>query len=95
MLMPEDPGAGYNERRPRREASQTRLRLWRTRSIYAIGAFSLSCVIVYLFLKGHALHAYWENFGEYLIVLSEALLLVLVYCVGLWWAAWQTSRDSN
>lgn len=75
-----------------RERAQDRLKLWRTRGLYSIGGFVFSCATVYLFLEGQPLHRYWESFGKYLIFLCMGLLLVLVYCVGLWWTAWRTSR---
>ncbi|MGA9354741.1 MAG: hypothetical protein WBV46_13700, partial [Terriglobales bacterium] len=35
----------------------------------------------------------WESFGKYLIIVSMILLVVFVYCTGLFWSAWQALRD--
>jgi hypothetical protein len=88
-----EPFAGSNQGHNRsRERAQERLRLWRARALYSIGGFVLSCATIYLFLEGQPLHRYWESFGKYLILLCIGLLLALLYCVGLWWTAWHTSR---
>jgi hypothetical protein len=76
-----------------RQNARERLGLWRRRSFYSTGAFLLSCLLVYLFLDGSPLHAYWESFGKYLILLSMALLLVFVYCTALLWGSWRALRD--
>lgn len=73
--------------------ARARLRLWRRRALYSTGAFLLSCGAVFPFLEGHSLHAHWEAFGKYLLFLPMALLLVLLYCNGLWWSAWQAKRN--
>jgi hypothetical protein len=70
-----------------------RFRLWQRRALYSTGALVLSCALVYPFLEGHSLHSYWESFGKYLLFLPMALLLVFLYCNGLWWGAWQARRD--
>jgi len=93
MPMRMEPIEGSNHsHHTARERARERLRLWRARALYSIGAFVLSCAAVYLFLEGQPLHRYWEFFGKYLIFLSMGLLLVLIYCVGLWWAGWRSSR---
>ena len=66
----------------RGEAQQLVL-LWDRRAAYATVAFVLSCGSVYPFLAGHVLHSYWESFGKYLVLLSMALLLPFVACVGI------------
>ena len=78
--------------RSAKERAEERLRLWRGRGLLSIGAFLLGCAAVSVFLDGHPLHRYWESFGKYLIFLCMALLLVLLYCVGLWWAAWRSAK---
>lgn len=91
----------FTEERPDSEAelsearrlARERLRLWGMRSLYAGVAFFLSCGAVSPFLYGQRLHIYWESAGRYLILLSMGLLVVLVYCVGLLWAAWSCLRD--
>ncbi len=76
-----------------RQYARERIGLWRKRSIYSTVALVLSCASAYSFLEGHALHKYWESFGKYLILVSMALLVVWVYCTGLFWSAWQALRD--
>jgi Na+/melibiose symporter-like transporter len=76
-----------------KQNARQRLSLWRSRGVYSTVALLLSCVLVYLFLEGSPLHAYWESFGKYLVLLSMALLLAFLYCTGLWWGAWRALRD--
>jgi hypothetical protein len=71
------------------------IRLWQRRALYSTGALVLSCALVYPFLEGHSPHSYWESFGKYLLFLPMALLLVSLYCNGLWWAAWQARPAIN
>lgn len=76
-----------------KQNAQVRFSLWQKRGLYSTGALLLSCACVYPFLEGHSLHSYWESFGKYLLFLPMALLLVFLYCNGLWWGAWQARRD--
>jgi hypothetical protein len=76
-----------------REYAGERIRLWRRRALYSTVALLLSSAFVYPFLEGHALHKYWELFGKYLVLVSMALLVVFVFCTGLFWSAWQALRD--
>lgn len=76
-----------------RKVAKTRIKVWRRRAFYSIVALLLNCAAVYPFLEGHPYHYYWESFGKYLILLSMALLVVSVYCVALFWSAWQALRD--
>jgi hypothetical protein len=76
-----------------REYARERIGRWRKRSLYSIVALLLSCVSVIPFSKGHSLHAHAEPFGRLLVYLSMALLVVCVYCTGLFWSAWQALRD--
>ena len=62
--------------------ARMRFRLWLVRALYSTGALIVSCALVYPFLDGHSLHAYWDSFGKYLTLLSTVLLLLFVYCVG-------------
>jgi len=78
-----------------KQNARKRLNLWRKRGLYSTAALLLSCFIVYLFLEGAPLHAYWESFGKYLLLLSMALLLVFLYCTLLWFAAWRALCDLN
>jgi len=78
--------------RTSKRRAEDRLRLWRMRGLLSIGAFVSGCALLSLFLYGHPLHRYWDSFGKYLIFVCEGLLLILLYCVGLWWAAWHTKR---
>jgi hypothetical protein len=69
------------------------LRLWKKRSLYASGALLLSCASVSPFLYGHPLHSYWESFGKYLVLLSMALLIPFVICVGIAINSWTYLRN--
>lgn len=64
------------------------LRLWRNRALFSTVAFFLSCASVSPFLYGHPLHAYWESIGKYLVLLSMALLIPFVICVGIAINSW-------
>lgn len=81
------------ERAAVKQKARKRLGLWRRRALYSTVAFLLSCLLVYLFLEGSPLHAYWESFGKYLILLPMALLLVFVYCTALLWGSWRALQD--
>jgi hypothetical protein len=63
--------------------AQRLVQLWDKRALYATAAFVLSCVAVYPFLAGHALHSHWGSFGKYLVLLSMALLIPFGICVGI------------
>jgi hypothetical protein len=76
-----------------REYANERIGLWKKRSIYSGTVFFLSCASVAPFLYGHPLHAYWNSFGKYLVLLAMGLLVVFVYCAGLWYSAWMALRD--
>jgi hypothetical protein len=76
-----------------RQYARERIGLWRQRSLYSVVALLLSCASVIPFSKGHSLHAHAEPFGRLLVYLSMALLVVCVYCTGLFWSAWQALRD--
>lgn len=69
------------------------LRLWKKRSLYAGGALFLSCGSVVPFLYGHPLHSHWESFGKYLVLLSMALLIPFVICVGIAINSWTYLRN--
>lgn len=76
-----------------REYANERISLWKKRSVYAGIALFLGCASVDPFLYGHSLHIYWESFGKYLVLLAMGLLVVFVYCAGLWYSAWVALRD--
>jgi hypothetical protein len=76
-----------------RKVAKTRIKVCQRRAFYSIVALLLNCAVVYPFLEGHQYHNYWESFGKYLVLLSMALLVVSVYCVALFWSAWQALRD--
>jgi hypothetical protein len=63
------------------ESAKVWLRVWKKRALYSTTAFFLSCACVVPFLDGYPLHAYWNSFGKYLVLLSMALLLPFVLCV--------------
>lgn len=89
----DEPPLSAEEIEAVRQNAAERLSLWRRRGLVSMAAFALSCVFVSLFLEGLPLHAYWESMGKYLMLLSMALLLVCVYCTGLWWGAGRLFRD--
>jgi hypothetical protein len=76
-----------------RQYAKERIGLWRRRSLYSTVALLASFACVYPFLYGNLLHKYWDSFGKYLILVSMTLLVVFVYCTGLYWSAWQALRD--
>jgi hypothetical protein len=76
-----------------RQYANERINLWRKRSVYSGIALFLTCASVEPFLYGHSLHIYWESFGKYLVLLAMGLLVVFVYCAGLWYSAWAALRD--
>jgi cation transport ATPase len=76
-----------------RQYASERIAAWRRRSLYSTMALVLTCVVIYPFLAGHALHSYWESFGKYLIFVAMALLVVFVLCTGFFYSAWQALRD--
>jgi hypothetical protein len=76
-----------------RQDAEEYLRVWKGRAFYATAAFFLSCASVYPFLYGHSLHAYWESFGKYLVLLSMGLLLPFVVCVGITINSWFLLRS--
>jgi hypothetical protein len=69
------------------------LSLWLKRLGYSGMAFFLSCSSVVPFLYGHSLHAHWETFGKYLVLLSMGLGIPFIYCFGMTLAAWSLLRD--
>ena len=74
-------------------AARRSLRLQAMRAVYATAAFLLSCTFVALFLEGFPLHAYWESFGKYLLLLSMVLLIPFVVLTGLAINAWFFVRN--
>jgi len=76
----------------RRDAREY-LRLWRRRALYVTVTFFLSCAPVVPFLDGRSLHPYWESFGRYLLLLSMALLIPFVICVGVMISSWSFLRN--
>jgi hypothetical protein len=64
------------------------LAVWKKRALYSTAAFFLSCVSVWPFLYGYPLQVYWNDFGKYLILLSMALLVPFVVCVGIAVNSW-------
>jgi hypothetical protein len=57
------------------------------------GRLLLSCGVVWLFTTSRPWHAYWRPFGEVFLLAAMALLLVFVYCLGLWMSAWFLLRE--
>jgi hypothetical protein len=84
----DQPNPSKEERAGAKQDAVEYLRLWKKRAIYATAAFLLSCASVAPFLYGHPLHAYWNSFGRYLVLLSMALLIPFVICVGVAINSW-------
>lgn len=84
----DEPKPSREEIAGARQDAEEYLRIWKKRAIYATVAFFLSCAAVSLFLEGHPLHVYWESFGKYLVLLSMALLIPFVVCVGVAVNSW-------
>jgi hypothetical protein len=76
-----------------RENAGERVRMWRVRSICAVGVFLLSCALVAPFSKGGPLHEYAEPFGRVFVYLALGSFLALTYCAALLWGAWSALRD--
>jgi hypothetical protein len=76
-----------------RENAGERLGIWKRRSIFAVGAFLLSCAAVAPFSKGGTLHDYAEPFGRLLVLLAFGSFLAVVYCLALLWGAWSALRN--
>jgi hypothetical protein len=81
------------EREGAKHDAEEYLQLWRKRALYATVAFFLSCASVSPFLYGRPLHAYWESFGKYLLLLTMALLIPFVACVGIAMNSWFFLRN--
>ncbi|MGB8479991.1 MAG: hypothetical protein WCE63_14345 [Acidobacteriaceae bacterium] len=88
----DEPSPSQEEIAGARQDAVEYLHIWKKRALYATAAFFLSCAAVSLFLKGFPLHVYWESFGRYLLLLSMALLLPFVACVGIAINSWFFSR---
>ena len=77
------------------ENAKDRLRLWRKRAFFSGVGLLLSCGLVAPFLYGNPLHAYWESFGKYLLLVSMGMLLVFVYCGAMFLSAWSLLREAR
>lgn len=89
----DEPAPSKEELAGAKQDAEEYLRLWKKRALYATLAFVLSCAAVSLFLDGHPLHAYWDSIGKYLLLLSMALLLPFVACVGIALSSWSFLRN--
>lgn len=76
-----------------RHDAEQYLRTWKRRALYSTAAFFLSCASVSPFLYEHPLHAYWESFGKYLVLLSMVLLIPFVITVGVAINSWFFLRN--
>jgi hypothetical protein len=84
----DQPKPSKEERAGARKDTEEYLRVWKKRALYSTVTFFLSCASVAPFLYGHPLHAYWNSFGRYLVLLSMALLIPFVICVGVAINSW-------
>jgi hypothetical protein len=76
-----------------RPHAQARLRRCLKQLGYSGLAFFFSCSAVVPFLYGHSLHAHWESFGKYLVLLSMGLLIPFVGSAVTTFYAWKLLRD--
>lgn len=76
-----------------RQNARSMLQLWKRRAVYSTTAFLLSCASVTPLLYGYPLHAHWDSFGKYLVLLSMGLLLPFVVCVGIAISSWMHVRE--
>lgn len=88
MILDKYAAPSEEERAGAKQDAEEYLRLWKKRALCATLAFFLSCVAVSLFLEGGPLHDRWESFGKYLLLLSMALLIPFVVCVGVTINSW-------
>ena len=93
MVHNDEPSPSKEELQQVRQFAGEEIRIRRRRALGAIVLLVLSCGLVYLFLAGSPLHAYWNQFGKYLLWLPMFLLIVCVNCVGFWWSSWAALRD--
>jgi len=84
----DQPNPSKEERPGAKQNAVEYLSLWKKQALYASGALLLSSASVSPFLYGHPLHAYWESFGKYWVLLSMALLIPFVVCVGIAINSW-------
>jgi hypothetical protein len=89
----DDPPVSKHEVAKAKQSAKQLLQRRTKQAIYATAIFFLSCASVSPFLKGHPLHAYWESFGKYLVLLSMGLLIPFVIYVGRAITAWLFVRD--
>ena len=78
-----------------RRYAKEHIGLWRRRSFYSSAVLLLCCASAYPFLEGHPLQLYWKSFGKCLVLLSMAMLVVFVSCIGFFYSAWQALRDAD
>jgi membrane protease YdiL (CAAX protease family) len=76
-----------------REIGQKHIKVWRRRAALSTIALAMSIALVYPFLMGHMLHQYWDSVGQYLVYAAMALLVVFVFCTGMFYSAWQALRN--
>lgn len=72
--------------------ARARVKLWKKRSLSSAAGFFLNCAVVASFLFIEPLHAYWDSFGKYLVILAGGVSFIVVYCTTLWWYAWSILR---
>jgi hypothetical protein len=92
-LLSQDEPLNESEKKEVIENARERLLFWKKRFLASGAAFLLSCASVYPFLFGHSLHANWESFGKYLVLLCTGLLIPFVICGATTWASWIWLRD--
>jgi uncharacterized membrane protein len=60
---------------------------WRFRTFCAVAFWVFCCVVIYPFMAGHSLHAYWQSI-KFLIFLPTLIAPVaLTFCAISWWGA--------
>lgn len=84
----DSPPASKEEIEGAKDDARRYLRARTKWAIYGAVAFFLSCASVIPFLYGHPLHAHWESFGKFFLLLSMTLLIPFGVTVGSAISAW-------
>lgn len=88
-----EPPLTEEDLRAKRERAMQLFGIWKARASISTAAFFLCCASVLPFLEGHFLHVYWYSFGKYLVLLSMALLIPFLICVGIAINSWVYLRN--
>lgn len=93
MVLNIDDAPSQEEVREAARDATEQLDRWRFRSFSSLTGWLCSCALVYLFLAGHSLHAYWRPFGIIAFYVTLGVLLSFIYCAVMWCTTWSFLRD--